>query len=1021
MGGLVQKLGGWTQYPQGYTINIGSTVRALWAWEDTNSNSYLGVGADGVSPGIVTGVSSFSVTITGASGDGTTATLTYSGSYAFPVGGNITVSGMTPSGYNGNYIVTASTAGTVSYLNSTTGFTSGGTIGPIVTLTFTGEASFFANKSITVSGTTTYSYATTAASGTGSVATLTFPGSYVYPVGTSIIVTGVTPTGYNGVYTVTVSSAGSVSYANATTGSQTVAGVISTVSPYNGTFTVTSATPTTVSYIPTSAVLPYYSGGLIYGGGQSLSVILNGSNPDITPEKLTANAAVNFSTTANSNEVVVTEAGRDTNNFWTVDIQTQVSVGGLVLFGQYQVYNPGLIPNQYKIKATNVLGAPQNATYTTTAPITITGLTASSPSAGYVTLTFSGAYVFPVGSTFIVSGVTPAGYNGTYVVTNSAAGSVSYANATTGAMTVAGTVFNNGVVPRFTTSSGASLVTVTLPNHGYAEGETFPVLVATSVGGILIKNNLIVSSVTDTNTFIINAPTSASSSATEYENLGLVRFVYYNGVGPLPAKLGYGKEGYGYYGYGGIVPATDRGVPINATDWTLDNWGETFIASPIGGPVFAWNPTSGAPVAICIANAPTVNQGVFVAMPQRQIIACGSTFNGVSDPLLVRWCDVDNYDSWIGTLVNQAGYYRIPKGSRIIQGIQAGQQALLWTDLGIWAMQYVGPPYVYQFNELGTGCGLIGRKAAGSMNGVVYWMGQSQFYRLAGSGVEPIRCPVWDVVFQDLDTDNLDKIRVAPNSRFGEIAWHYPMVGNLGITNIVGNGSSVTVTYSGVGTFSVGSTVTLSAVTPATYNGSYVVISTSGNTATFVSTETASYVSGGLISGSLENNGFVKYNIVLDQWDYSFNNSSNAYVARTAWTNESVLGPPIGAASNNFLYQHETSPDAAGSAMNSYFQTGYFVLSEADVKMFIDQVWPDMKWGYFGGAQSANILLTFYVADYAGQQPLIYGPYTLTQATTYVTPRFRGRLVSIRIQSTDAGSWWRLGNFRYRLQPDGRF
>tara|TARA_R110000868_G_scaffold176318_6_gene413901 strand:+ start:4048 stop:6798 length:2751 start_codon:yes stop_codon:yes gene_type:complete len=878
LGGLVQKLGGWSQYPDGYTINIGSTVRALWAWEDTNSNSYLGVGADGISPCIVTGASN---------------------------------------------------------------------VGTTVTLTFTGGASFLVGKSITVSG--------------------------------------ITPT------------------------------------TYNGTFTITAATGTTVSYVLGSAPAAYTSGGLIYGGGRSLTTILNGSNKDITPEQLAVSAAVNFSTTAGSNAVVVTESGRDTNNFWVVDIQTQVSVGGLILFGQYQVYNPGLVPDQYTIYATDVLGQPQNATYTTTSPVTITGLTASSPSAGYVTLTYAGAYVFPVGSTIIVAGVTPIGYNGTYVVTTSAAGSVSFANATTGAMTVAGTISNNGVVPKYTTSNGSSLVTVTLPNHGYFEGDTFPALVATTVGGITIFGNLTISAVTSTDVFKINAPTSASSTDTVSENAGLVRFVYYNGVGPLPPALGYGEDGYGFYGYGGVVPATDRGVPINATDWTLDNWGETFIANPLGGPVFAWNPIDGNASATCIANAPSKNQGVFVAMPQRQIIAWGSTFNGVADPMLVRWCDVNNYDSWIASLTNQAGSYRIPKGSQIVQGIQAGQQALLWTDLGIWAVQYVGPPYVYQFNELGTGCGLIGRKAAGSMNGIVYWMGQSQFYRLAGNGVEPIRCPVWDVVFQDLDTDNLDKIRVAPNSRFGEIAWHFPMRGNLGITNIVGNGSSVTVTYSGVGTFSVGNTVTLSAVSPATYNGSYVVISTSGNTVTFVSTQTASYVSGGLISGSLENNAFVKYNIILDQWDYSFNNSSNPYVARTAWTNESVLGPPIGSAANNFLYQHETSTDAAGSPMNSYFQTGYFALNEADVKTFIDQVWPDMKWGYFGGAQSANILLTFYATDYAGQTPIAYGPYTLTQATTYITPRLRGRLVAIRIQSTDAGSWWRLGNIRYRAQADGKY
>ena len=948
MGGLVQKLGGWSQYPQGYTINIGSTVRALWAWEDTNSNSYLGVGADGASPCIVTGASNFTVTITGASGTGAIATLTYSGTYRFPVGTTITVSGMTPSGYNGTYIVSASGVGTVSYLNTTTGFTSGGTIGPIVTLTFTGNASFLAGKSTTVSG--------------------------------------ITPT------------------------------------DYNGTFTITSATSSTVSYALSSVPAAYVSGGLIYGGGKSLSVILNGSNPDRTPEKLTANAAVNFSTTAGSNEIVVTEAGRNADDFWVVDIQTQVSVGGLILFGQYQVYNPGKIPNQYKIYATDVLGEPQNATYSTTTPITITG---ASGTGSIATLTYAGTYVFPIGSTIVVSGVTPSGYNGTYVVTASAAGSVSFANTTTGSATgTPGTISNNGVVPVFTTEAGSSQVSVSLPNHGYVVGDTFPALVATTVGGVPILGNLSVSAVDTVDVFTINAPVAATLAATTAENAGLVRFVYYNGVGPLETPKGYGDGGYGENAYGGYVPVSDRGVPINATDWTLDNWGQTLIANPLGGPVFAWNPIDGTEAAGCIANAPSVNQGVFVAMPQRQIVAWGSTFNGVADPLLVRWCDVNNYGSWIASITNQAGSYRIPKGSRIIQGIQAGQQALLWTDLGIWAMQYVGPPYVYQFNELGTGCGLIGRKAAGSMNGIVYWMGQSQFYRLAGSGVEPIRCPIWDVVFQDLDTNNLDKIRVAPNSRFGEIAWHFPMVGNFGVTNIVGDGSSVTVTYSGAGTFSVGNTVTLANISPAVYNGQYVAISTSGNTVTFVSTQTAAFVSGGTISGGLENNGFVKYNIILDQWDYSFNNSSNPYVARSAWTNESVLGPPIGAAANNYLYQHETSPDAGGSPMNSYFQTGYFVLSDADVKMFIDQVWPDMKWGYFGGAQNANILLTFYVTDYPGQAPIQYGPYTwgaLTQNTTYITPRFRGRLVSIRIQSIDAGSWWRLGNFRYRLQPDGRF
>jgi hypothetical protein len=344
---------------------------------------------------------------------------------------------------------------------------------------------------------------------------------------------------------------------------------------------------------------------------------------------------------------------------------------------------------------------------------------------------------------------------------------------------------------------------------------------------------------------------------------------------------------------------------------------------------------------------------MFVAMPQRQIVAFGSTFTGIVDPLLIRWCDVENYNSWIASITNQAGSYRIPKGSRIVQAIQAGQQGLIWTDLGCWAMQYAGPPYVYQFNELGTGCGLIGRKAAGSMGGVVYWMGQSQFYKLSGNGVEPIRCPIWDVIFQDLDTTNLEKIRFAANSRFGEVSWFYPTKSNGG-----------------------------------------------------------------------EINAYVKYNVYLDQWDYG-------ELSRTAWINESVLGPPIGAGvlpggTGNFIIQHETSKDAVNASnqpipMTSSFQTGYFVINEADNKMFIDQVWPDMKWGYFNGTQGANVQLTFYVTDYPGETPIVYGPYNLTQATKFITPRFRGRLVSIKVESSDIGSFWRLGNMRYRFQPDGKY
>lgn len=721
LGGLVQKLGGWTKY---ISTSIGSIVRALWAWEDTNANSYLAIGAEGKAP----------IVVTGASGTGTTVTLTYTGPFAFVVGFHITVTGMNPSAYNGTYAVTASTNTSVSFASTTTA--------------------------------------------------------------------------------------------------------------------------------------AFVSGGTISGGGGTLLIATNSGLTDITPQTITGNVAVSFSTTTGSNKVLVTISGSNAQNVDSIDIQTQVSIDNLVLFGQYQCYANTV--NNFYIYAVDALGNPANATSTVT----------------------------------------------------------------------------GGAVPSYTTSINTSTVTVTLNNHGYSVGDTFPALIATTVGGVTIYGNFTVLTVPTANTFTIQSRTIATSTATASENGGQLHYILYRGIGSTYGGGGYGVGPYGAGGYGtgtGAINSSITGVPINAIDWCLDNWGQILIANPLNGPIYQWDATSGSLIADIIPQAPPVNAGCFVAMPQRQIIAYGTTFTGIEDPLLIRWCDVEDFNQWTALITNQAGSYRIPKGSRIVQGIQGPQQGLIWTDLGLWAMQYVGLPYVYQFNELGTGCGLIARKAAGSINGTVYWMGQSQFYRLSGGGVEPIRCPIWDVIFQDLDTDNKEKIRFAANSRFGEVAWYYPTKESNG--------------------------------------------------------EIAAYV---------------KYNLLLDAWDFGT-------LGRTAWINESVLGPPIGAGTDTFIYQHETSPDAAGQPMDSYFQTGYFVLSEADVKMFVDQVWPDMKWGYYNQTQSANVLLTFYVADYAGQTPTAYGPFTMTQATTFLTPRFRGRLVSVKIESNDIGSFWRLGQIRYRVQQDGKY
>lgn len=131
--------------------------------------------------------------------------------------------------------------------------------------------------------------------------------------------------------------------------------------------------------------------------------------------------------------------------------------------------------------------------------------------------------------------------------------------------------------------------------------------------------------------------------------------------------------------------------------------------------------------------------------------------------------------------------------------------------------------------------------------------------------------------------------------------------------------------------------------------------------------------------------------------------------------------------------QHEISPDANGVAINATFTTGYFAMADvqgswstgtsasADMKTYLDEFWPDMKWGTYGGTQTASVQLTFNVVDFPGQTPVTYGPYTITQQTQWINPRFRGRLVSMTISSDDLGSFWRVGLPRYRIQPDGKY
>lgn len=334
---------------------------------------------------------------------------------------------------------------------------------------------------------------------------------------------------------------------------------------------------------------------------------------------------------------------------------------------------------------------------------------------------------------------------------------------------------SGAVTALYYTTLSNSIINVTLANHGMIAGQYYSVNVSTVIAGITLFGNYLIQSVIDANNFTFDTAVGASSTTMGYENGDLIRINYLFDAG-LSSATALGGYGVGAYGIGAYGIGTISSTPTPLRQWFFGNWGELLLANYTNGGIYLWDPNSGVVDnhATIIATAPTANS-MFIAMPERQVVALGA--NG--DHLNIKWSDVDDYTQWTPAITNQAGSYRLPKGSKIVGAIQAPQMGLVWTDLGLWGMQYIQPPLIYGFTELGSGCGLISARAMGILGGVTRWMSGSNFYAYDGS-VSVIPCPVWDEIFYNLNATQVDKITCGVNSLFNEMSWFYPSASGNG-------------------------------------------------------------------------------------------------------------------------------------------------------------------------------------------------------------------------------------------------
>ena len=421
--------------------------------------------------------------------------------------------------------------------------------------------------------------------------------------------------------------------------------------------------------------------------------------------------------------------------------------------------------------------------------------------------------------------------------------------------------------------------------------------------------------------------------------------------------------------------------------WVLDNYGTTLIALIYNGKCFSWDAAASNPTetrAAVIAGAPTASRHVLVSSVDRHLIFFGTeTTIGdttTQDDMYIRFSDQESLSDYTPTATNTAGTQRLANGSKIMGAIRGRDGLYVWTDNAIYLMKYVGQPFTFSFEQVGTNCGLIGKNACVEVDGTAFWMSENGFFQYAGQ-LQTMPCLVEDYVFDDINTTSRNLINCGLNNLFGEISWYYCTNGSNVIDRVV--------TYNYM--------ESMLAKQPVWYTGS----------------------------------------LARTAWaDSSIYDKPHACYYTTADNSSfDVVGNTDGVTT---YYEHETGTDQinAGGAVTSVLgeiTSGDFditqkraaqgqLLGAPDLRgdgeylMKIRRFIPDFI------SQTGDTQITLMLRDYPNNSAASssLGPFTITSSTEKVDTRARARSIALKIQNTAAAQDWKLGTFRLDIQPDGR-
>ena len=544
----------------------------------------------------------------------------------------------------------------------------------------------------------------------------------------------------------------------------------------------------------------------------------------------------------------------------------------------------------------------------------------------------------------------------------------------------------------YTSTTGSATVTITKAGHGLSTGDYLIFSAATTPGApttsytsaSFTTNTFEVRSVPTSSTFTLTMPTS--ETGTGVTTGGTLSFQAYETIGPVaqtPA-YGWGTATWGFETWG--TERSTSSVTLAPGSWSLDNYGQILVATIKNGKTFTWDPSAAGRLSIratVVANAPTASICSVVSDRDRHLFLFGTetTIGDAStqDPMLIRFSNQEDINTWNPTVTNTAGTFRLDTGNEIIGALQGKDYILVLTDQAAYTIQFVGPPFTFSIRQVGTNCGCIGQHAMVYAQGAVFWMGYGGGFFAFDGTVKQIPSLVEDFVFTSIGDNlgiNYDSSQIVyayHNSLYNEVGWNYAKSGSTQVDrNVVYNFVE--------NTWSVGTLARTTYNDAVTFDLPYATQYNRTGTPTFP----------------------------------TINGVTNTYGSSKYWAQETGV--------------NEVDASGNATAIAAYIKSGDYDISEqglggdGQLIMRVKRFIPDFK------SLEGNVKITLFFRDYPANNestpsttpPLITGPFTITSSTDKVDTRVRGRQVSLKIENDALNETWRYGTLRLDIEAGGR-